>query len=197
MNAFSDSGLTRESLLSRARACDSAAWHELVDLYGPLVAHWCRRCRLDDEQVADCVQEVFASVTTSLASYRPLHSSGAFRGWLWTITKNKIRDLIRKHKTFPHAAGGSTALRGFHHLVEIPDDEPTDEVQISSLVRRATEQVKAEFEPRTWDIFRRVVFDQIATAVVAEEFGISAAGVRQIRSRVLRRLRQQLGDIEL
>ena len=34
-----------------------------------------------------------------------------------------------------------------------------------------------------------------ATESVAEEFGISPAAVRQARSRVLRRLRQQLGDV--
>ena len=76
------------------------------------------------------------------------------------------------------------------------DTEPTDDGQTTALVKRAMNQVEADFEPRTWQVFTRSVIDQTATIVVADEFGITQAAVRQIRSRVLRRIRQQLGDIE-
>jgi len=57
------------------------------------------------------------------------------------------------------------------------------------------EQVRAEFKPKTWKIFERTVVDQLPTDIVAKEFNVSAATVRKIRSRVLRRLRLQLGDL--
>ena len=60
----------------------------------------------------------------------------------------------------------------------------------------AISQVEAEFEERTWQIFIRSVIDQTTTIVVADEFGITQPALRQIRSRVLRRIRQQLGDME-
>jgi len=60
----------------------------------------------------------------------------------------------------------------------------------------AISQVEAEFEQRTWQIFIRSVIDQTTTIVVADEFGITQPALRQIRSRVLRRIRQQLGDME-
>lgn len=196
----SDSGrsdATRASLIRRAKESDSQAWNELVDLYGPLIAHWCQRCGLSVHQTADSVQEVFASVARSLDRFEAIRENGAFRSWLWTITSNQVKDFYRRSKQLPSVAGGSTALFNLEQIPEslVPEEEPTSDEQMSELVARGLEQVRAEFEPRTWEVFHRSVVDQIATALVAKEFGLTTAAIRQIRSRVLRRLRQQLGDL--
>lgn len=189
---------TRLSLLGRAQARDAAAWSELVRLYAPLIAHWCRRCGLDGHDTADVVQEVFAAVASSLGSYRPHGTGGAFRGWLWTITRNKVRDLWRKTSHQPQAAGGSTARQALSSLPDessLPDAEPSDAAQLSQLVQRGLEQVRSEFESTSWQAFWRTAIDGIPTAVVAAQLGLTPAAVRQHRSRIMRRLREQLGDI--
>ena len=86
-------------------------------------------------------------------------------------------------------------------LKEIPDlqdsdAEPSSAAELKSLVSRALDQIRNEFELRSLDIFMRSVIDQVATDLVAMEFHVQPATVRQVRSRILRRLRQQLGDIE-
>ncbi len=195
----SDSEQTRNSLLSRARARDSVAWSELVDLYGPLIAFWCRKHKMDSHATADCMQEVFSSVTRNLAGFQPKHASGAFRAWLWTIARNKIIDAMRSRNSQAIPAGGSSANLAMQQILapsDVNDEEPENEEQTSGLVHRAMSQVEADFEPRTWQVFSRSVIDQIATSVVADEFGISQSAVRQIRSRILRRVRQQLGDMD-
>ncbi len=96
-------------------------------------------------------------------------------------------------------SGGSSANLAMQQILapsDVNDEEPENEEQTSALVLRAMSQVEADFEPRTWQVFSRSVIDQIATSVVADEFGISHAAVRQIRSRILRRVRQQLGDMD-
>ncbi|MCA9149167.1 MAG: sigma-70 family RNA polymerase sigma factor [Planctomycetales bacterium] len=197
MTSTQDSNATRMSLVSRARAGQPAAWRELVDLYGPLVASWCLKCRMDSHATADCVQEVFASVSRALPSFTPQRQAGSFRAWLWSVTANKIRDAARAAQRHPLAAGGSSALRSLQQIAvsDPPLEEPTSDVELSQLTQRALQQVRSEFETRTWEVFCRTVVDQIATSVVAEQFGITSAAVRQVRSRVLRRLRQQLGDL--
>ena len=55
---------------------------------------------------------------------------------------------------------------------------------------------RAEFEERTWQAFWRVTVEGQDTAEVAAQLGISANGVRQAKSRVLRRLREELGELE-
>ena len=192
------SGKTRASLISRARDRHPDAWSELLDLYGPLVAHWCLRCGMDSHSTADCVQEVFASVSRSLAQYSAERRSGAFRGWLWTITSNKIKDEMRRRARGIQAIGGSTALDALQNVADVaslPSEEPSSQLELSRHIARGLMQIKAEFEDRTWAIFERTMIDQIPTEIVATEFGITSSAVRQVRSRVLRRLRLQIGDI--
>lgn len=198
MISENSSQITRSSLIRRASDRDSGAWCEIVDLYGPLIAHWCRRCGLESHSAADCVQEVFASVAFSIATFEPTRSSGSFRAWLWTITRNKVLDHLRKQSRHPIVAGGSTAVGLLQQLVDtstVPDDEPTGNEQLQQLIQRALQQVECEFEPGTWKGFWRSVVDGIPTDVVAAELNVSAATIRQARSRVLRKLRQQLGDL--
>lgn len=194
----SRSDATRASLISRAQGRDSQAWSELVDLYGPLIAHWCYRCGLDSGQAADVVQDVFVALSKSLDTYEA-GRGGAFRAWLWRVSSNKIRDFLRREKGVISGQGGSTAMVGLQQLPEeanVPEHEPTDPEQVHALLQRGLKQVRNEFETRTWQIFERNVIDQIATALVAEEYHVTDAAVRQTRSRILRRLRQQLGDLD-
>ncbi len=192
------SNVTRSSLLQRASQRDALAWRELVDLYGPLVAHWCRRFSLDQHSSADCVQDVFAAVAVALDQFLPQRESGSFRAWLWTITRNKLRDHFRRSTRSAVATGGSTAMGLMQQVIDpsaVPDDEPTGDLQLQQLTSRALLQVQSEFESRTWQAFWRSVVDGIATSEVARELEMSEATVRQSRSRILRRLRQQLGDV--
>lgn len=198
MNSGSSSQATRSSLLLRASQRDAQAWRELVDLYGALVTYWCRQCQIDSHAAADCVQEVFASVAVSLETFQPQRTAGSFRAWLWTITRNKLRDHFRRIARMPNATGGSTAFGLMQQVtdpVPVPEEEPTGEIQLQELTSRAMRQVQSEFEARTWQAFWRSVVDGIATDEVARELQMSAATVRQSRSRILRRLRQQLGDL--
>ncbi|MCA9140954.1 MAG: sigma-70 family RNA polymerase sigma factor [Planctomycetales bacterium] len=191
--------ITQSSLIDHVRNRDPAAWGKLVDLYGPLIAYWCGQCGMDTHATADCTQDVFAAVSRAIDVFRPANSTGSFRVWLWTITANKIKDRARKESRNVLGTGGSTAMRRLNEIpdqLSVPDDEPTKEAQVNELVARGLGQIRSEFADKTWQIFQRSVIDDQTTAQVAQEFGVSPATVRQSRSRILRRLRQHLGDIE-
>src|SRR5262245_59054250 len=51
------------------------------------------------------------------------------------------------------------------------------------------------FEERTWQAFWRAAVDGQAPAVIAEDLDVTPAAVRKARSRVLHRLRQEVGDL--
>ncbi len=74
------------------------------------------------------------------------------------------------------------------------EGDPQDQNELSALLHRGLEIVKSEFETRTWDAFWRVAVEGDRTADVAADMGISANAVRQAKSRVLRRLRDELGE---
>ncbi len=75
-------------------------------------------------------------------------------------------------------------------------EEATSPDQMKQLLHRAMEQVRPEFEEKTWRAFERSVVEGHSTQTIAVELSISPATVRQYRARILRRLRRQLGDID-
>ena len=110
-----------------------------------------------------------------------------------------MRDFCRRKTRQPQAAGGSSAHDWLAELPDpssIPDDEPSNAAQLNQLVHRGLEQVRGEFESTTWVSFWRSAIEGIPTSVVADQLGLTSAAVRQNRSRIMRRLRQQLGDLE-
>ncbi len=190
-----DSSATRLSLISRIRHDDSAAWTELVELYSPLVAFWCHRQGIAESDIHDLKQEIFFAVSRSLDRYQPSGTSGSFRAWLWSLSRHKMIDSLRRKTRSPLATGGSTALQVIRNIPEELDTSDLSELtEFNHLVHRALDQVRTEFEPRSWQAFWRTTIDGLTVASAAEELQMNAATIRQHRSRILRRLRQQLGE---
>jgi RNA polymerase sigma-70 factor (ECF subfamily) len=173
------------------------AWCKLVDLYAPLVRSWCLYSGVPEQRVADLLQEVFLAIHRSVDRFESQESTSGFRGWVWMITTNKIRDHFRAAGNQPQAMGGSAAMNLFQQVaeVELSDDAPSQQSDTASLLHRALAMVRVEFQARTWDAFWRATVLGQSTAQIADELGVSTASVRQAKSRVLRRLRQQLGDL--
>lgn len=187
------SGSTSSGLIRRAKERDPEAWERLVDLYGPLVFYWCRRNGLAPPDAADVVQDVFAAVCGALERFEHGREGSTFRGWLRVIAQNKIRDHYRRQAGQIAAAGGTDAAA---RLAEIPasPSEASEQRALSGLYRRALEPIRSEFEQRTWQAFWRAVVEGQDTTEIAADLGISANAVRQYKSRVLRRLREELGE---
>jgi RNA polymerase sigma-70 factor (ECF subfamily) len=183
------------TLLERARANDSAAWERLLHLYRPLVLHWCVRSGVTGADADDVIQEVFAAVVSGLGRFHRDHEGDTFRGWLRGITRNKLLHHQERRRSQPVAQGGTEANLRMHKqptpLLESPD--PPEEGR--ELYRRALELLRNEFEPTHWQAFWRTAVDGLTATAVAAELGINPAAVRQAKSRVLRRLREEMGDV--
>ena len=100
------SGGTSRGLIEAARVHDPAAWERMVTLYAPLVLFWCRQWGLREEDAADVFQDVFQSVAAHIAGFTR-GTGGTFRGWLRTITRNKVNDAFRRQRREPAGVGGS------------------------------------------------------------------------------------------
>lgn len=186
------------SLLVRLRTMDSEAWDQLVSLYAPLVYHWCQKMGLDEQDIPDVVQEVFKSVSTAIHRFHKDRPSDTFRGWLRTITRSKAFDHYRRQQRQPQATGGSVAQRQLTQCEDWIDDESIDQASGSAynaLFLRALEVIRKDFREPTWQAFWRVVVDGRSAAEVAEELNMRPGTVRVAKSRVLHRLRQELGEL--
>jgi RNA polymerase sigma-70 factor (ECF subfamily) len=192
---------TSRSLLAGVRANDPAAWDRLVELYAPLVLHWCRRAALRDDRAADVFQDVFGAAAANIHRFRKRGPDDSFRAWLRTITRRKIIDHISRAHREPDAVGGTAASM---RLAQIPIEpvEPigaieddVDRTAFSGVLQRAMERVRPEVHEQTWSAFWNVVVEGRAATDVAGELGMSAGAVRVAKSRVLQRLRAELGEL--
>ncbi len=190
---------TATSLLQRLRQTDgnTDAWQRLSELYGPVVYGWARRAGLQPHDASDVMQDVFQSLTGNVARFRKRNENDSFRGWLWTITRNKIRDHFRELKHRAPAIGGTDANQHLQQLAEQPPEPDTESgsVEMSGIRRRALQLVQGDFESRTWQAFWRSAVEGDAPADVAADLGISIWAVYKARSRVLQRLREEFADL--
>jgi len=189
---------TSRSLLHDLRANCPGAWDRLVHLYSPLVWHWCRKMQVPAQDIADIFQEVFQAVAGHLDRFRSDRPGDTFRGWLRTITQNKIHDHFRHRQHEPQAAGGTEAKAWWSRVADTSNLVPENGEQTTEdnlLFHRALEMIEGEFEPSTWRAFWRVVVDGQSPHNVAIELGTSPGSVRVAKCRVLHRLRQELGDV--
>jgi RNA polymerase sigma-70 factor (ECF subfamily) len=150
--------------------------------------------------MADVIQEVFQAVATHVAGFRRDRPEDTFRGWLRTITHNKVRDHFRRLGREPEGVGGTEAQLRFSQL---PEPRSTDEDELAAaeadaeraLFGRVLDQIRSEFEDRTWQAFWLTAVEGRTAVDVAGDLQMSAGAVRVAKSRVLRRLREELGDV--
>ncbi len=185
---------TSLTLLERVRNQDQQAWQRLVYLYGPLLQYWCGKWGLQSADADDLQQDVFSTIANRLDSFRRDRQGDTFRGWLRVIAHRKFLDFCRNRKRLPDTGPegdlGSAAAA-------TPDAEPMDDPpeEVHRLHRRALELVRSQFEERTWQAFWQCAVDGRSPADVAADMNMTSVGVRKAKSRVLHRLREELGEV--
>ncbi len=186
---------TSLSLLRRAVSREPDAWRRIVALYSPLVEHWCRQARVKGADVEDLAQEVFAAVFAKLETFRADRPGTTFRAWMRGVARHKIQDYLR-HRV-EAAAGGTDAQMQLQQIPAPPEEIGLSErpADIAGVYQRALGLVRDEFEVQTWEAFWRVAVEDRSPADVAAELGMTPNGVRKAKSRVLFRLREEMGEL--
>jgi RNA polymerase sigma-70 factor (ECF subfamily) len=191
-------GSTSASLIDRARRLDADAWRRLSELFGPLVYRWARQAGLQSSDAADVGQEVFRVVAARIGDFRRQRPGDSFRGWLWGITRLKLKEHFRRAAASPRAAGGGDAHQQLQNAVARLDDESADSgtpQEHAEIVQRAVQLIRGDFEESSWQAFWRMTALGHPAAEIAADLGLSPKAVRQAKFRVLKRLRQELAEL--
>jgi RNA polymerase sigma-70 factor, ECF subfamily len=178
--------------LARPEAID---WQRLQDIYLPLIQRWLRRVPRLANEADDLAQEVFVVVIPELSQFER-RREGSFRAWLRTITANKARNHCKQRDRRPSVE--MDPIEGFLEQMADPDRELArewDREHDEHVVHKLLAAVKGDFKPTTWAAFRRLALDGLPAARVAEELGMPENAVLLAKSRVIRRLRREAGDL--
>lgn len=186
---------TSLSLLERLRveAAEPSDWRRFLGLYEPLLRSWLRRKEVLASDADDIVQNVLAVVVRRLEDFEHNGRIGAFRTWLRTITFNCLKEHWRSLKANPAGVGGSD-IRTLITELEDPESQLSqiwNEEHDRHVMRKLLEELRDEFDPRTWLAFEKFALEARPAAEVAKELEITPNAVFIAKSRVLSRLRQE------
>ena len=196
---------TSLTLLQRLRDNEPEAWRTMVQLYTPLIYHWCARGGVRGADAEDVVQEVFRAAAASLDKFRREREGDSFRAWLRGITRNMLLVHFRRASRQPQASGDSGVLAQLEAVVDpaattspeaatdSAEEDPPSELE--ALRRRALELVRGQVAERTWRAFWLTAIEGHDSAEVAASLEVSATTVRMAKSRVLHRLKEQFGEL--
>jgi RNA polymerase sigma-70 factor (ECF subfamily) len=196
---MADAPLTRATLLARLKdGRDTEAWREFARLYGPVIYSFARNRGLQDADAADLMQEVLRSVARNAGRMDYDPARGTFRGWLYTVTRNKVYNFLSAQKNKAKGVGDSSAVE---RLDAVPDHrEDADGVWDLEYQRRvsarAMERVKDEFHANTWKAFWQTAVEGKAAGDVGKALKMTAGAVYVAKSRVLARLRDEVQKME-
>lgn len=196
---MADSNVTRPSLLVQIRDVENReAWSQFVDLYAPLIYGFARKHGLQDADAADLTQEVLRAVSRSVHALDYDPRRGSFRGWLFTVVRNKLRDFVEARGRHAQGTGDTKA---HERLQEMPDPLPDaaalwEEEHHRRLFHWAAAQVRGEIQDSTWQAFWQTAVEEKSGQEVASQLGMSVAAVYLAKSRVMARLKEIVRDLE-
>jgi RNA polymerase sigma-70 factor (ECF subfamily) len=196
---MADALLTRASLLARlGDPEDRAAWQQFVELYGGLVYRFARKRRLQDADAADVTQEVLRAVARASKRLNYDPRRGSFRGWLYTVTRNKLYNFLDGRKRRVTPSGDSREQQRLDEQ-PAPGDDPSalwDREYERRVFAYAAEQVRGEFQEATWRAFWLTAVEGKSAREAGAATGMSPGAVYVAKSRVLARLRQQVRRLQ-
>jgi RNA polymerase sigma-70 factor, ECF subfamily len=189
--------LTSVSLIDRLKVArpEDNDWRRLQGIYLPLIQRWLRRVPGLAAEADDLAQEVLVVVIRELTRFER-RREGSFRAWLRTITANKAKHYCKQRNRRP--AIEMDCAEGF--LEQMVDPESAlarewDREHDEHVVQKLLASVKGDFGATTWAAFCRLTLDRLPAAQVAGELGMPENAVLLAKSRVMRRLRREAGDL--
>ena len=182
------------SFLEGVKVRDPKAWRRMVDLHGPVVYGWARRAGLPSMAAGKVVQDVFRIVAVRVEEFRGEGEHESFRAWVWTISRNRIKNDLQKQAEQDGDAAGLEATEAAYdsNLADLDITTPQPPPPDAALLHRVLGAIRPDFEDLTWDAFWNMAVIGRSSSDVADAMGMTKGAARDAKYAILRRLRQEL-----
>ncbi len=190
---------TRQSLLLRLRDHqDNEAWAQFVEVYAPLIYYYARQHGLQDADAADLTQACLCRFAVSVRSLEYDPQRGSFRGWLFTLVRNKLRDFLDRPRSVPQGSGDSRVQQLLENQAAPERDELAEWEREwrRHLFAWAAEQVRPRVQETSWQAFWKTAVENRSGHEVAAELGLTVAAVYLAKSRIMARLRAVIQEVQ-
>jgi RNA polymerase sigma-70 factor (ECF subfamily) len=189
---------TNESLLGRLRIVDAhGAWQEFFEAYWGAILRYGRKLGLSADQAEEVLQETMVVLMRILPRFAYDPRKGRFRNFLLTIVHRRAlavleRNSRRKPVAWSEALEGDLADPfGNSESAEREARERWRDSLLEEAIRRLREDPR--LAEKTLAVFEAYVINRQPATEVARRFEVSENAVYQIRNRLLRRLKAEVG----
>lgn len=179
-------GTTSTSLLLRLKHDDAEAWERFDSFYLPLVRYMCRNIQpADREEIA---QQAAQRVHGAIADFER-QRCGSFRTWLRTIVENLLKDYYRSAKTTP----SPKCDKKLDALPQPSESDLSEEKRL--LYEQAVAIMRRDFCAKWVRCFEGIVIHDLSARELAEELDMSLDAVRTAKYKILKRLKEEFGEL--
>ncbi len=187
---------TSPSLLLRIRdPGDGDSWRTFERVYGQIIRSYCQHWRLQSVDADDVTQEVLKAINNRIPTFEYDPAKGRFRAWLGTVTSNTIKRFIsRNTKRDKSGVRFEVSVSEFDEVCADPDTHWVD-IYSERILQEACRIVRLEFEDKTWLCFEGTWIDQRSPQDVAESLDVGVHAVYVNKSRVIKRLEQEIRNL--
>lgn len=189
---------TRDSLLIRiADPRDQSAWEQFARIYRPVVYNVARRRGLQDADAQDVVQQVLIAVARALPTWERRDETTRFRHWLCRIARNAAVNMLTRQPR-DRAVGGDDIRSDGPAVNKLQGglDSQLEREYRRQLFRKAAERVRSRADAVTWQAFAITMIDGLSIPDAAAQLDRSEAVIYAARSRIIRRLRDAVKQME-
>ena len=176
----------------------AAAWAQFYERYCDLILRYARRRGLNVHDAEDIVQETMLTLVRLLPAFEYDPRRGQFVNFVLTVAHRKIlarlRRASRRHEVGAIREEESEGAVGRAVAAE-EGGEPWREILAAEAGRRVRECPRTN--GRTFAVFEAYVLQRRPVTCVTREFGLKPNAVYQIRNRLLKRVREEVRDLEL
>jgi DNA-directed RNA polymerase specialized sigma24 family protein len=165
-----------------------------AELYRPFLVAWLTRVPGLAERAEGLATEILAVVTREIAHHND-DRDGPFRGWLRRILVKRSQDrMLLDGRSFETIGKVENFLR---RLADPSSDlaREWDAEHDRHVTRQMLGGIHHEFSPTTWEAFRQFAIDGSPAAIVALRLGLAEMDVIRAKARILRRLREEAGNL--
>lgn len=182
---------TSTELLNALFDPGAGAWGAFVGRYRPLIEAFAERSGLGADEARDVAQATLLEFYRSYSEGKYQRDRGRLRDWLFGIARHRIGRVRREpeRRALPLGDDVDAALAD--------DSARWEAAWQRELLLAALARAKADVEPTTFEAFELFALAGVPSRVVAESLGITENAVYGAKRRVMARLREIRGELEL
>lgn len=192
---INDTYLTRETLLKKLRYVDNEkAWEEFVYFYQKFIFSIIAKMGVSGPDCEDLSQKVLIKLWKKLPDFQYNQRKGAFRSWLYVITKNTVYNFLKKQNRKAEKSKLASELEEFEKK-ESGVDSFIDEEWKRHLTVLACKNINKKMSSKTLEAFQSFVNGEPVDSI-AKRLDISEKTVYKYKSRVKEKLMEEIKHLK-